>query len=131
MNAGDVLCEIQTDKAVVALEADEDGRLAKIVMDKDAGTLKVGQLIAVMAEDGEDIAEAVKALTTKMSSPREADLQELKRLVRYIRYRPRAELRVFKQSLGSAVFLDVFVDSDWGTPGGVPRASLQCLVAIA
>ena len=60
VNAGDVLCEIQTDKAVVALEADEDGRLAKIVKDKDAGTLKVGQLIAVMAEDGEDIAEAVK-----------------------------------------------------------------------
>ena len=41
MNAGDVLCEIQTDKAVVALEADEDGKLAKIVKDKDAGTLKV------------------------------------------------------------------------------------------
>ena len=60
VNAGDVLCEIQTDKAVVALEADEDGRLAKIVKDKDAGTLKVGQLIAVMAEDGEDTAEAVK-----------------------------------------------------------------------
>ena len=41
VSAGDVLCEIQTDKAVVALEADEDGKLAKIVKDKDAGTLKV------------------------------------------------------------------------------------------
>ena len=30
--AGDVLCEIQTDKAVVALEVDDDGVLAKIVV---------------------------------------------------------------------------------------------------
>ncbi len=44
VNAGDVLCEIQTDKAVVALEADEDGKLAKIIADKDSGALKVRRL---------------------------------------------------------------------------------------
>ena len=54
INAGDVVCEIQTDKAVVALEADDDGTLAKIIMPADSGTIKVGTLIAVMAEDGED-----------------------------------------------------------------------------
>merc|ERR1712012_990358 len=54
VNAGDVVCEIQTDKAVVALEADDDGTLAKIIMPADSGTIKVGTLIAVMAEDGED-----------------------------------------------------------------------------
>ncbi len=30
VNAGDILCEIQTDKAVVALETEEEGTLAKI-----------------------------------------------------------------------------------------------------
>ena len=54
VNAGDVVCEIQTDKAVVALEADDDGTLAKILLPADSGTIKVGTLIAVMAEDGED-----------------------------------------------------------------------------
>ena len=54
VNAGDVVCEIQTDKAVVALEADDDGTLAKIIMPADSGTIKVGALIAVMAEEGED-----------------------------------------------------------------------------
>merc|ERR1711953_132263 len=54
VSAGDVVCEIQTDKAVVALEADDDGTLAKIIMPADSGTIKVGTLIAVMAEDGED-----------------------------------------------------------------------------
>ena len=58
---------------MVALEADEDGRLAKIVKDKDAGTLKVGQLIAVMAEDGEDIAEAVKEAMASWEDVRKSD----------------------------------------------------------
>eukprot|EP00095_Tigriopus_kingsejongensis_P012409 maker-scaffold755_size101758-snap-gene-0.25 protein:Tk12409 transcript:maker-scaffold755_size101758-snap-gene-0.25-mRNA-1 annotation:"pyruvate dehydrogenase protein x mitochondrial-like" len=52
--AGDVLCEIQTDKAVVALEADDDGTLARIVASSDSGSMAVGQLIAIIAEEGED-----------------------------------------------------------------------------
>ena len=41
VSAGDVLCEIQTDKAVVAMEVDDDGTLAKIVRKEDTGTIKV------------------------------------------------------------------------------------------
>ena len=55
VSAGDVVCEIQTDKAVVALEVDEDGTLAKIIKPADSGTIKVGTLIAVLAEEGEDL----------------------------------------------------------------------------
>lgn len=58
--AGDVLCEIQTDKAVVSLDADEDGKMAKIFHDENSGALKVGALIAVLAEDGEDVADVAK-----------------------------------------------------------------------
>eukprot|EP00090_Calanus_glacialis_P029932 TRINITY_DN4810_c0_g1_i5.p1 TRINITY_DN4810_c0_g1~~TRINITY_DN4810_c0_g1_i5.p1 ORF type:complete len:580 (-),score=267.46 TRINITY_DN4810_c0_g1_i5:124-1863(-) len=54
MEAGDVVCDIQTDKAVVSMEADEDGVLAKILKSADSGAIKVGELIAVVAEDGED-----------------------------------------------------------------------------
>ncbi|KAA3669923.1 uncharacterized protein DEA37_0010620 [Paragonimus westermani] len=32
VGSGDVLCEVQTDKAVVALECEEDGILAKIIV---------------------------------------------------------------------------------------------------
>ena len=52
--AGDVVCEIQTDKAVVSMEVDEEGVLAKIIKAADSGSIKVGELIAVVAEDGED-----------------------------------------------------------------------------
>jgi pyruvate dehydrogenase complex dihydrolipoamide acetyltransferase long form len=54
IEAGDVVCDIQTDKAVVSMEADEDGVLAKIMKGADSGSIKVGELIAVVAEDGED-----------------------------------------------------------------------------
>jgi len=54
MEAGDVVCDIQTDKAVVSMEADEEGVLAKIFKSADSGSIKVGELIAVVAEDGED-----------------------------------------------------------------------------
>ena len=54
MEAGDVVCDIQTDKAVVSMEADEDGVLAKILKSAESGAIKIGELIAVVAEDGED-----------------------------------------------------------------------------
>ena len=60
---GDVVCEIQTDKAVVALEVDDDGTLAKIIKPADSGTVKVGDLIAVLAEEGEDLDVNVTAST--------------------------------------------------------------------
>ena len=39
--AGDILCDIQTDKAVVSLETDEDGVLAKIIKSEEDGTITV------------------------------------------------------------------------------------------
>ena len=59
--AGDVVCEIQTDKAVMSMEADEDGVLAKIVKGADTGAIKVGEVIAGVAEDGEDWKEVAAA----------------------------------------------------------------------
>jgi len=63
VSAGDVVCEIQTDKAVVALEVDDDGTLAKIIKPADSGTIKVGDLIAVLAEEGEDLDVSVSTST--------------------------------------------------------------------
>ncbi len=51
---GDVVCEIQTDKAVVSLDADEEGTLAKILYPDNSQDVNVGTAIAVMADAGED-----------------------------------------------------------------------------
>lgn len=48
---GDVLCEIETDKASVAFEMQDDGVLAQILAKEQSGELKVGTPIAIMVED--------------------------------------------------------------------------------
>ncbi|KAK8386383.1 hypothetical protein O3P69_010806 [Scylla paramamosain] len=51
---GDVLCDIQTDKAVVAMDIEEEGTLAKILVPDDTKDVKVGTVIALMVAEGED-----------------------------------------------------------------------------
>ncbi|MBN3300861.1 ODPX protein, partial [Amia calva] len=54
VQAGDALCEIETDKAVVTLDSNEDGILAKILMEEGSQGVRLGALIALMVEEGED-----------------------------------------------------------------------------
>ncbi|CCV13609.1 pyruvate dehydrogenase complex E1 component subunit beta [Mesorhizobium sp. STM 4661] len=56
--AGDVLAEIETDKATMEVEAVEEGTLAKIVVPAGTEGVKVNAVIAVLAVDGEDIDKA-------------------------------------------------------------------------
>ena len=56
--AGDVLAEIETDKATMEVEAVDEGTLAKIVVPAGTEGVKVNAVIAVLAVDGEDIDEA-------------------------------------------------------------------------
>lgn len=51
---GDVLCEVETDKAVVAFETEEEGVLAKILVPEAVKDIKVGTLIGLMVAEGED-----------------------------------------------------------------------------
>jgi len=59
VRAGDVLAEIETDKATMEVEAIEEGVLAKIVIPEGTEHVAVNTPIAVIAENGED-ASAVK-----------------------------------------------------------------------
>lgn len=51
---GDVLCEIQTDKAVVAYEVEDAGVLAKILKDANSGVVQLNTLIGLVVEEGQD-----------------------------------------------------------------------------
>ncbi|KAL0577359.1 pyridoxine biosynthesis protein [Marasmius crinis-equi] len=53
--AGDVLLEIETDKATIDVEAQEDGIVGKILLPDGSKGVKVGKLIALLAEEGDDI----------------------------------------------------------------------------
>ncbi|KAL1681192.1 single hybrid motif-containing protein [Schizophyllum commune] len=54
-SAGDVLLEIETDKATIDVEAQEDGIMGKIIVDDGTKGIPVGKVIALLAEEGDDI----------------------------------------------------------------------------
>jgi pyruvate dehydrogenase E2 component (dihydrolipoyllysine-residue acetyltransferase) len=58
IKTGDVIAEIETDKATMEYEAIEDGTLAKIVVPEGTNDVPVNQLIAVLAQEGEDVKAA-------------------------------------------------------------------------
>ncbi|MEP4539702.1 MAG: biotin/lipoyl-containing protein, partial [Nitratireductor sp.] len=58
---GDVIAEIETDKATMEVEAVDEGTVAKIVVPEGTEGVKVNALIAVLAGEGEDAADAAKA----------------------------------------------------------------------
>ena len=54
-SAGDVLLEIETDKATMDVEAQDDGVMVKVVQADGSKGIKVGTRIAVIAESGDDV----------------------------------------------------------------------------
>jgi len=58
VKAGDILAEIETDKATMEYEAVDEGVLAKIVVPEGTADVPVNQLIAVLAAEGEDVKAA-------------------------------------------------------------------------
>ena len=60
VTSGDVIAEIETDKATMEVEAVDEGIVAKLVVPAGTEGVKVNALIAILAEDGEDVAEAAK-----------------------------------------------------------------------
>ena len=61
VKTGDVIAEIETDKATMEYEAVDDGVLAKIVVPEGTNDVPVNQLIAVLAQEGEDPKAAAAA----------------------------------------------------------------------
>ncbi len=54
---GDVIAEIETDKATMEVEAVDEGVLAKILVPGGTQGVAVGTVIAVLAEEGEDVSD--------------------------------------------------------------------------
>ncbi len=61
VSPGDVIAEIETDKATMEVEAVDEGTVAKIIVPSGTEAVKVNALIAVLAEEGEDADEVASA----------------------------------------------------------------------
>jgi pyruvate dehydrogenase E2 component (dihydrolipoamide acetyltransferase) len=69
VKSGDVIAEIETDKATMEVEAVDEGTLAKIVVPEGTQDVSVNDVIAVLAGDGEDVKAAGAAAASAPPKP--------------------------------------------------------------
>jgi len=77
VSAGDIMAEIETDKATMEFEAVDEGTIADIAVPEGTEGVKVGTVIATLAEEGEDVgsvkpAEAAPAPAEEKAEPEES-----------------------------------------------------------
>jgi pyruvate dehydrogenase E2 component (dihydrolipoamide acetyltransferase) len=72
VKAGDVIAEIETDKATMEFEAVDEGTLGKILVPEGSEGVKVNQPIALLLEEGEDKAALADAAKAPPSVPKTA-----------------------------------------------------------
>src|SRR5690349_6382559 len=68
VKSGDILAEIETDKATMEFEAVDEGKIAKILVPEGTDGVKVGQPIALLAADGETVTDAAPAAPAQAES---------------------------------------------------------------
>ena len=61
VKSGDLLAEIETDKATMEFEAVDEGTVGKILVAEGTDNVKVGTVIAIIAGEGEDVSSATPA----------------------------------------------------------------------
>jgi len=72
VRSGDVIAEIETDKATMEVEAVDEGTIAKILVPEGTQDVAVNDVIAVMAGDGEDVKAAGAGAAKPAPKPQEA-----------------------------------------------------------
>src|SRR3984893_2907026 len=72
VKSGDVIAEIETDKATMEVEAVDEGTIAKILVPEGTQDVPVNDVIAVLAGDGEDVKSAGAGAAKAAAKPAEA-----------------------------------------------------------
>ncbi len=108
--AGDVLCEVETDKASMDYEATQEGMLLKIVRG-EGETATVGQAIGIIGAEGEDIADLVQAAQAEAGSARSGGET--------------------KKSGGAAESSDAAPDHGTAAPGAPPQQEARAVPGAA
>src|SRR5882757_3860213 len=70
VKSGDIIAEIETDKATMEVEAVDEGTIAKIVVAEGTADVPVNQVIAVLASEGEDVKAAAAGASSAAPAPK-------------------------------------------------------------
>ncbi len=69
VSSGDVIAEIETDKATMEVEAVDEGKIGKIVVPEGTDNVKVNAVIAVLLQDGESAADVKAPAAAPATAP--------------------------------------------------------------
>src|SRR5579885_1415717 len=72
IKSGDVIAEIETDKATMEVEATDEGKLGKILIPEGTADVAVNTPIATILADGESAADLAKATPAKQEKAAES-----------------------------------------------------------
>ena len=75
VKSGDILAEIETDKATMEFEAVDEGKIAKILVPEGSEGVKVGQPIAILAGDGEQVSAPAVEVSDTREAPKPASTE--------------------------------------------------------
>jgi len=87
VRAGDVIAEIETDKATIEVEAVDDGRLGKILVPEGTDHVPVNRPIALLMQDGEDEAGA----TADTDSDEAAKMAKIAEMIKMVPFQAGAD----------------------------------------
>ncbi len=76
VKSGDILAEIETDKATMEFEAVDEGKIAKILVPEGTDGVKVGQPIALLAADGETLSDVAPPAAPQHAASEPAATQD-------------------------------------------------------
>lgn len=129
VTSGDVMCEIETDKATMEFEAVDEGVIGKILIADGTEGIAVNTAIAILLEDGES-ADSVGEVTQKDAAPEKAAASAAPDMPQEAPApKPRDETRVFATPLARRIAADKGLDlgqiSGSGPRGRIIKADVE------
>ena len=127
VKSGQIIAEIETDKATMEFEAVDEGRIGKILVPAGTAGVKVNDAIAVLVEDGEDLGAAPAA--AKAAAPVAAASPAVAAVTPAPAAPPKSGARVFASPLARRIAAEKGIDlgsiTGTGPHGRIVRADVE------
>jgi pyruvate dehydrogenase E2 component (dihydrolipoamide acetyltransferase) len=126
VKAGDVIAEIETDKATMEVEAVDEGRIGKILVPEGTEQVQVNQPIAILLEEGEDASALDKVKTEALPEKKPEPVQaapEKKPDLKIVPQTTPSDSRVFASPLARRIAEDAHLNLG-SIPGSGPHGRI-------
>jgi len=106
VSAGDVLAEIETDKATMEVETIDDGIVSQLLVPAGSAGVKVNQVIAILTREGEDMASVVMenvAVVAPSAVEEKIELEQFPKSVKRLRIKNCGEKQTVEKQISDSI----------------------------